>query len=224
MISSRKVPMTAQEWESSTDFRAMIRTLADVRSTRKWHCFSIACVHLIWDHVPDNLREVIDITERYIQRKASNKERSEARSRRPPAPVPDEVEWAVYWAAAAPTDINSSARGSVPNSVRQILRVPPGGQPGHANPDLLLCDLLREIFPNPERTPRIEPAWLRWSDGAARRVAEMIDDEGDYARLPVLADALEEAGCADELLLAHLRGPGPHVRGCFAVDLVLGRK
>jgi hypothetical protein len=42
-------------------------------------------------------------------------------------------------------------------------------------------------------------------------------------RLAVLADALEEAGCADALLLAHLRSPGPHVRGCFALDAVRGK-
>jgi hypothetical protein len=45
----------------------------------------------------------------------------------------------------------------------------------------------------------------------------------DTARLAVLADALEDAGCADADLLGHLRGPGPHVRGCWAVDLLLGK-
>jgi hypothetical protein len=45
----------------------------------------------------------------------------------------------------------------------------------------------------------------------------------DAARLAVLADALEEAGCADAGLLDHLRGLGPHVRGCWAVDLAFGR-
>ncbi len=43
------------------------------------------------------------------------------------------------------------------------------------------------------------------------------------ARLPVLADALEDAGCADAELLGHLRGPGPHVRGCWAVDMIPGK-
>jgi hypothetical protein len=47
-----------------------------------------------------------------------------------------------------------------------------------------------------------------------------IDNEGAFERLPVLADALEEAGCGDEGLLAHLRSPGPHVLGCWAIDLL----
>ena len=46
----------------------------------------------------------------------------------------------------------------------------------------------------------------------------------DPARLAVLSDALEEAGCPDETLLAHLRSPGPHVRGCWVLDLVLGKE
>jgi hypothetical protein len=50
-----------------------------------------------------------------------------------------------------------------------------------------------------------------------------IYDERAFDRLPVLADALEDAGCADADLLGHLRGPGPHVRGCWAVDLILGK-
>jgi len=46
----------------------------------------------------------------------------------------------------------------------------------------------------------------------------------DLARLAVLADALEEAGCTAQTILDHLRGPGPHVRGCWAVDLILGKE
>jgi hypothetical protein len=69
----------------------------------------------------------------------------------------------------------------------------------------------------------IDPGWLRWNDGAVARLSRQICDGHDHAALPVLADALEEAGCSDADLLGHLRGPGPHVRGCFAVDLVLGK-
>jgi hypothetical protein len=75
-----------------------------------------------------------------------------------------------------------------------------------------------------------EPAWTRWNGGVALRLAEAAYEERslprgtlDADRLAVLADALEEAGCADPDLLGHLRGPGPHVRGCWALDLVLGK-
>jgi hypothetical protein len=45
----------------------------------------------------------------------------------------------------------------------------------------------------------------------------------DDTRLLILADALEEAGCSDAAILGHLRGPGPHVRGCWVLDLILGK-
>jgi hypothetical protein len=83
------------------------------------------------------------------------------------------------------------------------------------------CDLLREVFGNPFRPPRPDPAWLAWQDGTVPRLARAVYDERRFGDLPVVADALEEAGCADADLLAHLRGPGPHVRGCWAVDALL---
>jgi hypothetical protein len=66
-------------------------------------------------------------------------------------------------------------------------------------------------------------AWLSRNEGVARRLAQMIHDERQFEHLPVLADALEDAGCADTELLSHLRGPGPHLRGCWALDLILER-
>jgi hypothetical protein len=67
----------------------------------------------------------------------------------------------------------------------------------------------------------IDPAWLRWNEGTVRKIAETIRDTRDFGRLPVLADALEDAGCADAELLDHCRAGGPHVRGCWVVDLLL---
>jgi hypothetical protein len=54
-------------------------------------------------------------------------------------------------------------------------------------------------------------------------LAQAIYDERAFDRLPILADALLDAGCDNEELLAHLRSEGPHVRGCWAVDLILGK-
>jgi hypothetical protein len=55
------------------------------------------------------------------------------------------------------------------------------------------------------------------------RLAASIYDERAWQRLPILGDALEDAGCGDDALLSHLRSPGPHARGCWALDLVLGK-
>jgi hypothetical protein len=92
------------------------------------------------------------------------------------------------------------------------------------------CRLLRCVFGNPFRPAAIDPLWLAWNGGAAVKLARAAYDlrrrpsgELDRSRLAVLADALEEAGCADAELLGHLRGPGPHVWGCHALDAILGR-
>jgi hypothetical protein len=55
-------------------------------------------------------------------------------------------------------------------------------------------------------------------------IAAGVREEQAFERLPILADALEEAGCTDADILAHCRGPGPHVRGCWVVDLILGKE
>jgi hypothetical protein len=67
----------------------------------------------------------------------------------------------------------------------------------------------------------ISSAILAWKDGTVRRIAQAVYAERDFSGLPILADALEDAGCTDSTILEHLRDPGPHVRGCWPVDLVL---
>ncbi len=62
-----------------------------------------------------------------------------------------------------------------------------------------------------------------WRTDAAVGVAAQMYGRRDFAAMPVLADALEDAGCDDEDILGHCRGPGVHVRGCWVVDLVLGK-
>ena len=59
--------------------------------------------------------------------------------------------------------------------------------------------------------------------GTVVQLAQVIHNDRAFDRLPILADALEDAGCTDPDTLAHCRGPGPHVRGCWVVDLLLGK-
>jgi hypothetical protein len=92
------------------------------------------------------------------------------------------------------------------------------------------CDLLRDLFGNPFGRPVILPRWLAWNDATVVRLAraayaERHLPEGtlDGGLLAVLADALEEGGCVDADVLGHCRSGGEHVRGCWVVDLVLGK-
>jgi hypothetical protein len=101
-------------------------------------------------------------------------------------------------------------------------------KPDHDREQSAQCHLLRDIFGNPFRPVTLDPSW-RIPDILA--LAQAAYDNRELpagtlapARLAVLADALEEAGCTERTLLDHLRSPGPHVRGCWSVDLLLGRE
>jgi hypothetical protein len=80
--------------------------------------------------------------------------------------------------------------------------------------------LFRDVFGNPFRPVRLSTSWQTQTVLA---LATAIYDEVAFDRMPVLADALEEASCDHPDVLAHCRGDGPHVRGCWVVDLVLGK-
>jgi hypothetical protein len=86
-----------------------------------------------------------------------------------------------------------------------------------------LADLVREVLGNPFRPSKVDPAWPEWNHGAVRHIAEQIEATANFADLPILADALEEAGCTDEHLLRHCREDRVHVPGCWALDAILGR-
>jgi hypothetical protein len=87
---------------------------------------------------------------------------------------------------------------------------------------------LRDIVGNPFRPVSLAPAWLTPAVLNLARAAyyNRLLPSGllDNTRLAVLADAIEEAGCDNQDILSHLRGPGPHVRGCFVLDLLLGKE
>jgi hypothetical protein len=84
--------------------------------------------------------------------------------------------------------------------------------------------LVRELWGNPFHFVPLDPAWTAWNEGTVLRLAQSIYAEETFDTLPILGDALEEAGCADEAILAHLRSPDPHVRGCWVLDLILGKR
>jgi hypothetical protein len=84
-----------------------------------------------------------------------------------------------------------------------------------------IVSLLRCIFGNPFRPVAVDPSWLT-SDVVA--LAEGIYQDRAFDRMPILADALQDAGCEHEDVLNHCRQPGEHVRGCWVVDLLLGKK
>jgi hypothetical protein len=81
--------------------------------------------------------------------------------------------------------------------------------------------LLHDIFGNPFRPVAFADSWR---SETVTSLASAIYAERAFDRMPILADALEEAGCDQPDILAHCRGPGTHVRGCWVVDGVLGKE
>lgn len=71
-------------------------------------------------------------------------------------------------------------------------------------------------------TLQVEPDWLQHQDAAALRLAQLIRKSGDFATLPILADALEEGGCTNDELLSHCREATSHHQTCWVVELLLG--
>jgi hypothetical protein len=80
---------------------------------------------------------------------------------------------------------------------------------------------LRDIFGNPYRPVTFSP---EWRTDTAVALARTMYETRDFSAMPILADALQDAGCCNEDILNHCRGLGPHVRGCWVVDLVLGKE
>ena len=125
--------------------------------------------------------------------------------------------YAVRWRHLPPPQI--SGRGCAWNAARPCIRQ---GVLLITNSDSkpLQRSLLFDIFGNPFRPVAIDPDWLTSTVVA---LARGIYDDRAFDRLPILADALQDAGCENADVLTHCRGDGPHVRGCWVVDLLLGK-
>ena len=93
-----------------------------------------------------------------------------------------------------------------------------GNSPGCVREQTLLG---KDIFGNPFRPVVLDPSWLTSTVVA---LAQGIYQDRAFDRMPILADALQDAGCENDDILTHCRQPGEHARGCWVVDLLTGRK
>jgi hypothetical protein len=217
--------MTEAEWLACGDPRPMLDFLRGQASERKVRLFTLACGRRyprLWCDPADGpvigslVERLFDAAERHIDGAVCSDEMDALRrqmGRRP-------TEW--FWVLDGTLQGDTGFWGRLCGDQGAGLREETGIEVQE------LCQsqvaLLRCIFGNPFRPlPRLDPTWLAWESGTVPKLAASVYEERAFDRLPVLADALEEAGCNAAELLAHLRGPGPHVRGCWAVDLLLGK-
>jgi hypothetical protein len=221
--------VTEQEWDSCTDPDAMLHYLRGRADDRKLRLFCCACCRRVWDSLADpTSRSAVGTAERYADGVASREELAAA----------ERAAEAVAFAAARtreelPPDVTQAALAAVGEKADATVWAAwaaSGAMRAPREEQQQQCDLLRDLF-SPFRPVAVDPAWLAWHGGAAVHLARVVYEERelpsghlDAARLAVLADMLEEAGCSDAELLGHLRAPRPHVRGCGALDAVLFRR
>jgi hypothetical protein len=221
--------MTEAEWLACTDPQKMLNFLQGKASDRKLRLFACACCRSIWHLLTDERsRTALEMTERYADGVASVDDLREAHAAaeavcdRYANEIAEDI--AVYYSLTA-VSFATAEEADFPSSccwhAHQALYREAEDRSGVSETEYgRQCGFLRDIFGNPFRPVAVDPAWL--TPGVVER-ARTIYDERTFQRMPELADALEGDGCTNADLLSHLRGPGPHVRGCWALDLILGK-
>jgi hypothetical protein len=219
--------VTEKEWLACIDPTPMLKFLRGKASDRKLRLFACAFGRAVRDSQHQLGPSTVAVGERYADGLASDQEL--ATERRKWACSPEER------GPIAPSAYDG-AWGAVDSLTRyeRLWRHDPDSSSCIPADAVLRRSalLLRDIFGNTFcPSPPLPAAILAWNDGTIRRLAEAIYEERqmpegtlDTARLAVLADALLDAGCDDGELMRHCRSEGPHVRGCQALDLILGKE
>ena len=239
--------MTEAEWLACTEPQKMLDSLRGKASDRKLRLFACACCRRVWHLLTrEQPRDAVEAAERYADGLAGPEELRQGWSavRKALSMAPLHTPWeaaltAALYAATPDTSLPEGAAGAAANALSDDprLRGPyhpltsKAGEPsGCPSERASQCALLRDLF-TPFGAPEVGASWLTWGGGAVAALArgayedrQLPSGQLDPARLAVLADAQEDVGCTDQTILSHLRGPGPHVRGCWVLDLLLGKE
>ncbi len=223
--------MTEGEWNNCTDPQVMLDFLREQGklTERKARLFEVACCRRIWPLLTDERsRKAVEVAEKYADGVVDQQQRSCAEAEAKQAAAGSNG-WNWFAALAAKMTVASHipllrvVRSTPVDNALQPAEIE-ARRRGQAH-------LLRDLFgPIPLRSMALPPSVRRWDDGCVVKLAGAIYEERslpegtlDVRGMCVLADALEDAGCQDADILGHCRGPGPHVRGCWVVDLLLGK-
>jgi hypothetical protein len=217
-MSRNDPPLTEAEWLSCTEPWRMLDSLHDRASIRKLSLFGVACARRAWYLLSDaRLRHAVDACERFADGAASLAGLQQAAFETWRA-----MGRPFVWDRGPP-----KAATTLLADIFRWLQEQPGVSEAEdgvtAEEHRYQCAVLRDLF-NPFHDTAPDPAWLGWDGGTVVKLAQAIYEERRFGDLPVLGDALEDAGCTDAAILGHCRGPGPHVRGCWVLDLLLGRE
>jgi hypothetical protein len=233
--------MTEQEWLECANPEPMLRFLRHTgkASERQLRLFSVACCRHIWQLLVDQRsRAAVETSERYADGLADREvlqtahgealvAEGEALASLFPGSA-DDGTWregpareAAAWAAAESlmafgvASLASTARVWKSGGVLEEMHAAKAAECGSQ------VSLLRDVVGNPFRSTSVKPVWLTVD---VITLAGHIYHDRAFGCMLELADSLEAAGCTDAELLGHLLSPGPHVRGCWAVDAILGKE
>jgi hypothetical protein len=213
--------MTEKEWLAGNCLDALLKYVQKSKrrgpSRRKLALFSCGCARRLSPQLNAvlHLAKGLDLAEQSADGLLKEKQIRQYRRSLRTRPYGDpRAATVISWCLRLPEDQLSSpeyaARSAAVCARREV---------GQAE-EIVQCELLRDIVGNPFRPVAFDPRW-RTADTVG--LARGIYEDRAFDRLPLLADALMDAGCADEQVLGHCRSDGPHVRGCWVVDLVLSK-
>jgi hypothetical protein len=232
----------------------MLQLVAGRLSDRRRRLFAVACCRRRWPLFTDErVRHAVEVAERYADGLATEQERSRAQDDvDAPTWAGDRYLWGETTCKVSPLEwhVAQAARFSLFGAVhgestayhaafaaglsaeidalheKESARSSERGVfiRGYGSEVVVQRALLRDIAGNPFRPPGLRAEWLTWNGGVVVELSRAIYEERAFDRLPVLADALEEAGCVAAAILDHCRQPAEHVRGCWVVDRLLGKK
>ncbi len=213
--------MTEAEWLATTEPSKLLKYLYGKATDRKVALVACATCRSVWDSLHDERsRNAIELTEGLVDGVVS----------------PSDHERACDAAAAAMEEIEekrtrqdqtgeheADALGAAERAHEAAVRSwEYVFNTAQENPDVFnLIIIMRDIFGNPFRPIALDPSWL---SSTVLALAKGIYADRAFDRLPILADALQDAGCQNPEILAHCSGEGPHTRGCWVVDLLLNRE
>ncbi|AMV29304.1 hypothetical protein VT84_33220 [Gemmata sp. SH-PL17] len=220
--------MNEQMWlmDDGDDFMRLVKFAANKVSERKIRLFTVGSCRLIWTLITKKpYRVAVEVAEAFADGEATKKALTAARIAARTT-VAAEKKYAKLQVAAACLDtVNANV---VSGAFGASVDVPSAAlYRGTDDWDydatkLTILALLRDVVgPLPFRKVTVKPAW-RTSTAVA--LASQMYEARDFSAMPILGDALQDAGCDNDEVLDHCRGPGPHVRGCWVVDLVLGKE
>jgi hypothetical protein len=217
--------MTEAKWLSIESPLGALEFVADTVSHRKLRLFAAACCRRMEYLFPEDRRKCLDVVERWAEGLATFQELEaamlaavvgwEPRGEKKGV-IRENVAAAIGLIVQHHNDPFEAARAACIYTESAAFIA---GK-SHAEEGKAQVGILRDIVENPFRSIRLDPVCLT---SPIKRMAQLIYEYRRFHELPALAEALEEAGCAEADILVHCRGPEPHVRGCWVMDLILGK-